>query len=290
MRAISRRAFGAVAAASLLTGMSVARATTDASTRIRYGPSPDHVGDLYLPADGSELPVVVMIHGGGWLQKYALDGTRGLAEALVPSGIAVWNIEYRRVGGSGGWPMTLADVVHATDALGGAVQTRAGGRLDLDRVHVAGHSAGGHLAAWLAGRPTMGPYAPGPEPAVRLRGVTTMAGVFDPATAVTVGGDRYLPGLLGGTPAQVPERYRLAAPIEQLPIGVPVTAFHGDVDRTVSVRQSIDYVAAATRLGDPATLRVLSGEDHLSIGDPTSTAWNTVRGHIVRSAHRPPSS
>ncbi|GGF98239.1 esterase [Rhodococcoides trifolii] len=278
---LNRRAFGA---AAVLVALGVAAdAPVRYPLRIRYGADPSQFGDLYLPHTGSSLPVVVMIHGGGWLQKYDLDYTGLLAQSLVRSGIAVWNIEYRRVGGTGGWPMTLADVDDATEALPTRVQAQSGGRLDLDRVHVAGHSAGGHLAAWLAGRHTFGPGAPGANPSVRIHGATTMAGVFDLMLAVTNGKDQFLRGLLGGGPDEVPDRYRIASPIDHLPIGLPLTAFHGEADRTVSVRQSLNYVAAATRLGDPATVRVIQSAGHGELADPRSPAWEMVRGHIVEA-------
>ena len=50
-----------------------------------------------------------------------------MGKTLTPYGIAVWNIEYRRVGGQGGWPTTLSDTVTATNALAGIVQERPPG-------------------------------------------------------------------------------------------------------------------------------------------------------------------
>ena len=108
--------------------------------------------------------MVVMVHGGGWLEDHDLSYFEPLSQSLADEGVAVWNIEYRRVGGTGGWPATLADVDDATDALATSVQEAAGGRLDLEQVHLAGHSAGGHLAAWIAGRHTLPPEAPGAQP------------------------------------------------------------------------------------------------------------------------------
>ncbi|MBF6482475.1 alpha/beta hydrolase, partial [Nocardia cyriacigeorgica] len=197
--------------------------------RISYGETDDNFGDLYLPAGSSgDLPVVVLVHGGGWEQVHDLSYTAVLAEDLVAHGVAVWNVEYRRVGGVGGWPTTLADVDDATESLATVVQQRAGGRLDLSRVHVAGHSAGGHLAAWLAGRHTIdGTDAPGADPKVRLAGATIMAGVLDLRLAAITGHDRFVRDLLGGMPDEQPDRYRIASPIEHLPVGLPVTVVHG---------------------------------------------------------------
>lgn len=86
----------------------------------QYGDDPLHFGELSLPAGspGSGHPVVINVHGGCWLSAYPIDHSRALARALAESGFAVWNIEYRRVGDSGGgWPGTFEDVADATDFL-----------------------------------------------------------------------------------------------------------------------------------------------------------------------------
>ena len=135
--------------------------------------------------------------GGGWAQKSNLEYAGAWAKTLTPYGIAVWNIEYRRVGGQGGWPTTLSDTVTATNALAGIVQEKASGRLDLSRVHIAGYSAGGQLAAWVASRSQQGADAPAPDLSVPVRSATIMAGVFDMTLAATAGKDRFVRNLLG---------------------------------------------------------------------------------------------
>lgn len=251
--------------------------------RLAYGPGKDNVGDLYLPDNGAEnLPVVVMVHGGGWQQKFDKTYFGPISQAVADRGMAVWNIEYRR--GTGDYRDTLADVDNATEALANTVQEAAGGRLDLDRVHVAGHSAGGQLAAWIAGRHTLDASAPGSQPSVLPRSATIMAGVFDMARAANIGGDKFVPAFLAGMPDQVPERYKLASPIAHLPIDVALTALHGDSDKTVSVNQSKAYVDAARAAGDPAELTVLPGLGHNDFTDPTSVAWSTTLDTITEHA------
>ncbi|MDJ0394739.1 alpha/beta hydrolase [Rhodococcus sp. G-MC3] len=258
-------------------------ALADPPVRLAYGPDKDNFGDLYLPNNGADsLPVVVMVHGGGWQQKYDMTYFGPISEAVADHGIAVWNIEYRR--GAGEYRDTLADVDDATEALATTVQEASGGRLDLDRVQVAGHSAGGQLAAWLAGRHTLPPSAPGAQPHILPRSATIMAGVFNMARAALIGDDRLVPAFLGGMPDEVPDRYRLASPIASLPIGVEVTAIHGDADTTVSVNQSKAYVDAARTSGDPAELVVLPGAGHGDFVDRDSAAWTTTVDTITAHA------
>lgn len=90
--------------------------------RIEYGVNPDNYGMLHLPAGQGPHPVVVMVHGGGWLEDHDLDYFEPLSRSLAEDGVAVWSIEYRRVGGEGGWPTTLADADDATEALSTVVE------------------------------------------------------------------------------------------------------------------------------------------------------------------------
>ncbi|MFC8933249.1 alpha/beta hydrolase family protein [Rhodococcus sp. NPDC057135] len=253
-----------------------------APVRIAYSATADTFGDLYLPtgSDG-DLPVVVLIHGGGWAQKSNLEYAGAWAKTLTPYGIAVWNIEYRRVGGQGGWPTTLSDTVAATNALAGVVQERASGRLDLSRVHIAGYSAGGQLAAWVASRSQQGADAPEPELTVPVRSATIMAGVFDMTLAATAGKDRFVRNLLGGMPVDHPDRYRIASPIEHLPTDLPVTAIHGLGDKVVSIEQSRRYTRAARAAGDAVDLIELPGVGHGDFGNPTTNAWAITKQAII---------
>lgn len=260
------------------------QATTD-PIRVAYGSDSDNYGHLRLPAGAGPHPVVVMVHGGGWIEDHDLSYFEPLAESLVDEGIAVWNIEYRRVGGTGGWPDTLADADNATESLATTVQDAAGGRLDLDRVHLAGHSAGGHLAAWIAGRHTLPDESPGAQPRIRPLTATIMAGVLDLPLAATTGHDTFVRGLLGGMPDEYPDRYEIASPIAHLPIGVAVTALHGTADETVDPAQSRNYVSSASAVGDPATLRLLDGVGHGEFGNVNSGAWAQAKQAILDHVH-----
>lgn len=259
--------------------------------RFAYGPHPSQFGELTLPpGDAPVRGVVVVVHGGFWRQAYGLELGRPPAADLAHAGLAAWNIEYRRVppdddGGSleaagGGWTATFDDVAAAVDLLAGPVQEASGGRLPLDRVVAVGHSAGGHLAAWLAARPGLPDGAPGADPVVRLRGAVSQAGVLDLVDAAERRvGNGAVVSLLGGTPSAVPERYTLASPVARLPIGVPVVCVHGTADEPVPIRQSERFVAAA---GSAAELVTLPGVDHMALVDVSTHAWRVCRDAVER--------
>ena len=148
--------------------------------------------------------------------------------------------------------------------------------LDLKRVVVVGHSAGGQLALWLAARrrlPASSPlYAPRPLP---LRGVVSLAGVTD-MRAFRPRCNDAVTKLLGGPPEEFPERYQQTSPTELLPLGVRQRLIHGARDTIVPAGQSKEYAAAARRKGDGVRLSVLDAAGHFDLIAPQSSAWPAV--------------
>jgi acetyl esterase/lipase len=245
--------------------------------RHAYGRGRERFGELWPPAspESTPWPVVVLLHGGFWRAGRTLEIMHPLAIDLAGRDLAVWNLEYRRVGQyGGGWPGTLRDVAAGIDHL---VTLAAQFPLDLDQVTVIGHSAGGHLALWAAARSKLPKRAPGARPKVRPRQVMSLAGVPDLVAAAAAGtGDGAARAFLRAGPEAEPERYRLASPLALLPLGVPTVLVHGDADTVVPVTFSRDYAAAATAAGDKAELVELPGVDHTAPIDPGSAAWYEV--------------
>jgi acetyl esterase/lipase len=248
----------------------------------RYGGDRSQVGDLHLPRGAGAHAVIVLIHGGSWRKKYGRAVMRAVAAALVDRGYAVWNIEYRRVGNGGGWPQTFADVAAAIDLLDGLHPS-----LDVDRVNVVGHSAGGHLALWAAGRETLPAGAPGAlagRPRVPIRRAISLAGVCDPTGAYREWNGGAVRALMGGSPERLRERYELADPLRRVPLAMPVLLVHGVRDETVSVRLSRDYAAAARAAGGDVELVEIEGAAgvHRAFVDPDAPAWEPVLGWLAR--------
>src|SRR4051795_6986267 len=121
-----------------------------ADARLTYGSDPNQFGELRIPKSAGPFPVVMNIHGGYWRSKYDLTHAGHMCAALTAKGLATWNVEYRRVGNpGGGWPGTFEDLRSAYRALH-EHKNDSIARLDLKKLCVAGHSAGGHLAVCLA--------------------------------------------------------------------------------------------------------------------------------------------
>jgi acetyl esterase/lipase len=236
--------------------------------RHRYGALPHQVCDLHKPTGGSEPhPVAVVLHGGYWQPPYTKLIMRPLCQDLTKRGYAAWNVEYRRLGrDGGGWPMTFDDVAAAIDLLADLEDAR----LDLRRVTLIGHSAGGQLALWAAGRAELPAGAVGAGPRVVASRVLALAAVCDMARAEQVAAR-----LLGGSPSEVPDRWQQANPIRRIPLAVPVALVHGTDDETVSVQRSREYAAAAAAAGAPATLVETPG-GHQDQIDPSTAAWRAA--------------
>jgi acetyl esterase/lipase len=252
--------------------------------RLPYGPEYLQYGRLYLPEGVGPHPVIPLIHGGYWRARYDLTLMDGLAEDLARRGYAAWNIEYRRVGDEGGaWPGTFLDVARAVDYIR-VLAPRY--RLAARRVVPVGHSAGGHLAFWLAARPRIPANSPlaGSSVAARegeqgaplpLAGAISLAGVLDLETAWRLHlSNNAVVELLGKQWPDAPERYAAASPAALLPLGVPQILIHGTRDRDVPIEISRDYAAKAKALGDPVTYLELEGINHFDVIDPRSTAWD----------------
>jgi len=250
---------------------------------IRYGTGPEHVADVRLPGKrpGAALPsapLVVFLHGGFWRAAYDRSHTGPMATALAAAGYTVCVPEFRRTGQrGGGWPGTFDDVAAAVDRSPALVRELAGPGVIADGpALLAGHSAGGHLALWAAGRHLLGPDSAW-RPAQRARGVVVLAGVSALADCYDQGlGDGAAAALMGGGPAQFPQRYHDADPAALLPLGCPVRLLHGSLDDVVPPAMSHGYAAIGRAAGDDTTVTELPGATHLDLIDPLSPAWLQV--------------
>ncbi len=232
--------------------------------RHSYGPDRSQRADLYLPDGGGPFPVAIAIHGGYWQARYTKRLQKPVAVDLTRRGVAVWNIEYRRLGRGGGWPATFDDVGAAIDHLAELRDPR----LDLcGGAAVFGHSAGGQLALWAAARK---------DGAVPVTRVCAQAAVCD-----MVRGGNAAHELMGGEPAEVPERYARADPMQLMPFGLPILLVHGAADATVPVKRSRRFAEAAHAAGDHVELIEPNPGGHRAHIDPRSEAWAIAASWIA---------
>lgn len=239
---------------------------------IAYGDDPLQFGELRLPEGDGPFPVIVFMHGGCWMSEYDIAHSRKLADAFPKEGIAVWSLEYRRIGDAGGaWPGTFDDI-----EAGYAFLSQLAEQFPLDpgRVIVAGHSAGGHLALWIAQRIEEQRSAD----IIKPRGVLGLAPAPDLEYLYEHGTCDNAAGLLmGGSPEEFPDRYAYGSVANRIPQSIRQIAVVGKYDETwrpVGVR----YAKAAAEQGAPIEVIDAPESGHFEMIDPDSTTWPLVLG------------
>ena len=276
---LGRRGLLSAAALGVLAGCGRGREAADEpaiTDQLPYASAhPDQFGVATIPTRRPKA-LVVLVHGGFWASSFGLDLMQPMALDLAKAGFATWNIEYRRIGSGGGWPATFEDVAAAFDFVPEipSLAERLRGGLPVLAI---GHSAGGQLAAWAASRTA---HTPGGAPKLTAAHSFCLAGVLDLTEAARQGvGGPAAPLLVGGTPDQVPARYREADPALLAPRS-PVTVVVGDQDALVPATQAVSYLHhhphGTTRLDVPG--------NHFSLINPASPAWRRIRAAVEVAA------
>ena len=252
-----------------------------------YGKDSNQIGELRLPAGPGPYPVIVLVHGGCWMPQ-AARYLAAMGDELKKDGIASWNIEYRRIGQpGGGWPGTYLDVGHAIDYLRDIAPRY---RLDLTRVAVLGHSAGGHLAMWAGMRHRLASTSPlHMANPLSLRGVINLAGTIDMSANIAHYEQKcrgpVVTNLMGGTPDTLSERYKEVSAQTFLPLGLSQILIWGEHEDFVPQPLAERYVAAAIRAGDRARLTLVPAVGHFETASPFTSAWPVVH-EAIRSLVR----
>lgn len=243
--------------------------TSSPNELIEYGNKELQFGELWLPGNGQihgahKAPLVIFIHGGCWLNQYDINHSHAFSTALAQAGYAVWAIEYRRVGDQGGgWPGSLQDIEKAITYVAELKEYP----IDLNKVVIAGHSAGGHLAL-LAGANTslIGD--------VGFKAVIGLAPVVDLAE-YSKGGNSCqtaVASFMGGSLLERAMQYANANPIE---VGLPrKTIFiHGSVDSIVPSGQSSNR---------GVDLKVVEGAGHFDAIHPGTLSFQVLLRQLAK--------
>ena len=241
---------------------------------VPYGAGEHQFAEYWHPGT-SEPALVILIHGGCWSNEYGLDHIRALASKLKGSGYAVWSTEYRRVGDAGGgWPGTfedIADSLNYTDKLS---------NINQHAKFVVGHSAGGHLALWVAAAGHLPLESPlGKRIKTQIQGAIGLAPIADLA-AYSLGDNScevVTEKLMGGSAIDLAERYALGSPSALLP-SIDSILIHGEGDTIVNISQSQRYAASSSR----ASIIPLKGLGHFDMINPEGPVFDRIIEALVR--------
>lgn len=253
---------------------------------VAYGAAPSQFAELFQPAGAGPFPVAVIVHGGCWTKEFGgITQMRNMAGDLAAQGIAVWNVEYRRYDEEGGgYPGMYHDVASAMDRLRVLAPQHS---LDLGRIVLVGHSAGGHLAQWAASRarlPRSSPlYVADPLPVPVVISLGGLADLRNEQALIKSSCDRDMVQLAGVASAARPDIFSDTSPAEMLPVGVRTVLIHGEYDDISPVRVGEDYARRASAAGDAAEVVLLPGGSHYDEVAATSPSWRIVSAHIRKA-------
>ena len=256
------------------------------TARIAYGSAPSQFAELFRPEGKGPFPVVVLVHGGCWTIKFGgIEQMRNVAGALAAQGIAVWNVEYRRSDEEGGgYPGTYQDMNAALDKLG---LEAARYQLDTGRIVAMGHSAGGQLVQWIAGRsriPASSPlFHPNPLPVREIISLGGLADLRNEKDLIKSSCGRDTVELAGLPSASRPDVFVDTNAAELMPNGSRTVLVTGELDTISPPRAAHDYAARARKAGDQAEVLILPGASHYDEVAATSPAWKLVLP-VIRAA------
>ncbi|NWJ70514.1 alpha/beta hydrolase [Pseudonocardia sp. ICBG1122] len=231
------------------------------------------LADLYLPRPGGgPAPVLVRVHGGGFVQ-----GSRGPSpynRFLADNGYAVVDVDYRLATEElHNWDTQVGDVGCALTWVGTA---GPGLGLDTSRVGIFGESAGGNLAVDAAYLDRAGALAPTCGDLAALPRVRAVAGMY-PAVDLTATepfsaiGRQVGAAYIGGSPEQFPQRYAFTDSITHArPDSPPTLVVQGSADHLVPAAPVARFAAATDELGIPTRYLQLPGLEH-GAGDGLGT-------------------
>ena len=255
------------------------------SATIAYGSAPSQFAQLFRPEGPGPFPIVVLVHGGCWTVEFGgIKQMHNVAGALAARGIAVWNVEYRRVDEEGGgYPGTYLDMNAALEKLVAIAPTY---QLDTARMLAMGHSAGGQLVQWIAGRSRIPRSSPLFQPSLlAVKNIISLGGLADlrsERALIKSSCDRHIEQLTGLPSAMRPDVYADTNAAELMPNGSRTVLITGALDTVSPPRAAEDYAARARLAGDQAEVLILPGASHYDEIVASSFAWSAILPVIER--------
>lgn len=232
--------------------------------KLAYGDAALQFGLLSLPATkvSTKPPLVIFVHGGCWLNAYDIGHSKALSQALTEAGYAVWSLEYRRVGDEGGgWPGSFNDVMQGIHYAQAQFE-RYG--VDLSRIALMGHSAGGQLAL-LAGEKLAAEKLAGDKKAAQIQAVIGLAAITDMASYAKGSNScqSATAQFIGASPEQAPALYQQASP-----------SLHGAHPKTLLLQGNADQIVPTTQATDSGMpYRLVEKAGHFDWIHPQSAAY-----------------
>lgn len=268
-----------VGLAFALTGVALADAPTTTQPAMQHPQPPSDVNfqpDLvYATVDGetlqldlsspqempTPLPLVVVIHGGGWAAGHRNDLDQ-MTFHLAHHGYIAATLEYR-LAPKYHFPAQVQDVKAAVRFLRGNAEKF---HIDPQRVGAVGFSAGAHLSMMLGvmeksdGLDDVGDF---PEQSSKVQAVVSFFGPTDLTTGFGDATAGILHNFMGGSLKEVPDAYKQASPVTYvLADSAPMLLFQGMSDPLVPWKQAVEMGEAMEKAGAAGRVELICGAGH----------------------------
>jgi acetyl esterase/lipase len=240
--------------------------------KLAYGNAALQFGLLSLPETSADPkpPLVIFVHGGCWLNAYDVEHSKALSQALTEAGYAVWSLEYRRVGDEGGgWPSSFNDVMQGVHYAQAQFEQYG---VDVNRIALMGHSAGGQLALLagekLAGEELSVDKKAGDKKAAQIQAVIGLAAITDMASYAKGSNScqSATAKFIGASPEQAPALYQQASPNQ-----------HKAHPKTLLLQGSADQIVPTTQATDSGMpYRMVEKAGHFDWIHPQSAAYSQL--------------
>lgn len=257
------------------------------------GPKRAEKLDVCLPAKRNaekRSPVIVMIHGGGWIGGLK-DASREVQAgvAFARAGYVTVSVEYFKKRGES-WPRNLLDCKNAVRW----VRKNADDlQVDVNRIGVMGGSAGGHLAlmtAYTTDVPELEPEDLYPGVSDRVGAVVDLYGITNLLTRQQTsksgepnGQPKSAGGLFTDSREAAPEKWKLASPVTHVTSSTPPTLIiQGSQDTTVDRDQSYELARRLKQAGVKHELHIIPGAGHAFMLNDLRRHKEDLRPRVIR--------
>jgi arylformamidase len=250
-----------------------ARARLGEPQRFQYGSTQIEGVDVYKTRRAN-APINIYIHGGAWRNGRSADFAF-LSEMIVDAGAHSVIVDFNNIDDVGGNLMSMATQVRNAVAWVYNNAEKFGG--DRNRIHVTGHSSGGHLSGCVVTTDWQKEFG---LPKDVVKGAMLASGMYDLKPVRLSKRSKYV-----NFTDEIEQELSALRHLDRL--NCPVIVAYGTQETPEFQRQARDFAAALKAAGQPVQLIVGEGYNHFEIQETLASPYGLL-GHAVLEQMRLP--